>query len=90
MGKGFVMSLYKGTQLIAGISTSVGSTRNIGQIIKSLLPLSDAGLHLLDGSVISGGGVYSAFVNYIKKLDLNANYFTSEANWQSAVSKYGV
>ena len=62
----------------------------IGQIIQSLLPITDAGLHLLDGTVISGNGIYSAFVNYIKGLDLTASYFTTEADWQTSVEQYGV
>lgn len=42
--------------------------RNIGEVITSALPLTDAGLHLLDGSLILGGGVYDDFVNYIAEL----------------------
>lgn len=58
------MSLYLGTSPIALSSSS----RNIGEIITSTIPLTDAGLHLLDGSVISGSGSYSAFVTYIAGL----------------------
>lgn len=43
-------------------------TRNVGQIITSTIPLTDAGLHLLDGSLISGGGIYEEFVDYIAEL----------------------
>lgn len=46
-----------------------GSSRNIGEIIQSTIPLTDAGLHLLDGSLISGSGSYSAFVDYIGNLN---------------------
>lgn len=84
------MSIYKGTQLISGVATPVEAGRNIGQIIQSLLPLTDAGLHLLDGTLISGNGIYKSFVEYISKLDLTASYFTTEADWQQSVTTYGV
>lgn len=81
------MSLYLGTSPIAVNSSS----RNIGEIIQSTIPLSDAGLHLLDGGVISGSGAYSAFVTYIAGLVSNyPDLFETEANWQSAVTTYGV
>lgn len=55
-----------------------GASRNIGEIIPSVIPLTDAGLHLLDGSLIQGGGAYSDFVDYIGNLyaeSSSANYF---------------
>jgi hypothetical protein len=55
--------------------------------------LDDAGLHLLDGALISGSGSYSDFVDYIGDLytdDPTANYFTDETTWQSTVTTYGV
>lgn len=84
------MSLYLGTNLISGVATPVEGARNIGQIVQSTIPLSDAGLHLLDGSLISGSGSYADFVSYIASIyDANANYFCSEADWQTSVSTYG-
>lgn len=44
-----------------------GAPRNIGEIVSSTLPLIDAGLHLLDGSLIPRG-VYADFVDYIEEL----------------------
>ena len=41
------------------------STRNIGEIVASTVPLTDAGLHLLDGSLIQGDGIYNDFVDYM-------------------------
>lgn len=70
-----------------------GSSRNIGEIVTSTIPLTDAGLHLLDGALISGSGSYSAFVDYIADLYDSGDYtaiFDTEANWQSSVSQYGV
>ena len=83
-------SLYLGDQIISGQATLVGESRNIGQIIPSAIPLTDAGLHLLDGSLILGSGIYSAFVDYIAGLDLTANYFCTEQEWQTTVTTYGV
>lgn len=87
------MSLYLGENLISGQATLVGESRNIGQIIPSTIPLTDAGLHLLDGALIQGNGIYSAFVDYIAGLyeaDPTANYFCTEAQWQTSVTTYGV
>ena len=62
------MSQYLGNELISGAEQFVGDNRNIGQIIPSTIPLTDAGLHLLDGSLILGGGIYDGFVDYIADL----------------------
>lgn len=70
-----------------------GNQRNIGEIVQSTIPLTDAGLHLLDGDVILGGGSYSDFVDYIADLYDSGDYtdiFDTEANWQTAVTTYGV
>lgn len=66
-------------------------SRNIGEIVQSSIPLTDAGLHLLDGSIIFGDGIYADFVNYIKNLTNNyPNLFISEEAWQNYVTSYGV
>lgn len=70
-----------------------GSSRNIGELVTSLLPQTDAGLHLVDGALINGNGAYADFVNYIAELynaDPTANYFTDEETWQTSVTNYGV
>ena len=87
------MSLYLGSNLVSGVVTPVEPTRNIGQIVQSTIPLTDAGLHLLDGVLISGTGSYSAFVDYIADLYDSGDYtaiFDTEANWQTSVAQYGV
>jgi DNA polymerase III alpha subunit (gram-positive type) len=69
------------------------SARQIGEIISSTLPIQSAGIHLLDGALIDGDGIYSAFVDYIAGLyesDPTAAYFTDETSWQTAVTTYGV
>ena len=73
------------------VSLGGGASRNIGEIVISTVPLVDAGLHLADGSLISGSGIYADFVTYIAGLVSDyPSLFTTEANWQSAVSTYGV
>ena len=70
-----------------------GSTRNVGEIVTSALPIVDQGLHLLDGSELSGDGIYEAFVTYIAGLygtGTPPDYFCSEADWQAAVTAKGV
>ena len=68
-----------------------GSSRNIGEIVASTIPLTDAGLHLLDGALINGSGSYADFVTYIAGLVGDyPDLFTTEADWQSSVSTYGV
>lgn len=65
------------------------SNRSIGEIIPSCIPLTEAGLHLLDGALISNG-IYADFINYIG--GLSATYpdlFTTEALWQQAITTYG-
>lgn len=59
--------------------TSGGSSRNIGEIIASTIPLTDAGLHLLDGTLIQGSGIYSDFVDYMANL-YNDSEITPEWN----------
>lgn len=67
-----------------------GASRNIGEIVQSTIPLTDAGLHLLDGSLVSSGS-YADFVTYIAGLVSNyPDLFTTEANWQTSVTNYGV
>lgn len=78
------MSLYLGDQQIAGISTPVQG-RVIGQIIQSTIPLADAGLHLADGSLIDGNGVYKDFYEYMLNGNENAIKFRGELNNNNGV-----
>ena len=68
------------------ISSNGGASRNIGEIVASTVPLTDAGLHLLDGALISGSGAYADFVSYVKNLynnNPNANYFCKNTTIRS-------
>lgn len=65
--------------------------RNVGELVYSAMPLTDAGLHLLDGTLLSGGGIYEEFVQYVAGLVSSyPSLFTSESTWQSTVSANGV
>lgn len=78
---------------IASWDTIPTQSRNIGEIVTSTIPLLDSGLHLLDGSLLQGNGIYTDFVNYIANLYNSGDYpnmFTTEANWQSSNSNYGI
>lgn len=82
-------------QALGGVhSSKVWSTFGkfyIGQIVESPLPIADASLHLLDGSLILGGGIYDEFVQYIAGLvSTYPDCFTTEAAWQQSVTNYGV
>ena len=67
------------------------SSRNIGEIVTSAIPLTDAGLHLLDGALIQGSGVYADFVSYIASIySSSASCFCTESEWQASVTQYGV
>lgn len=72
---------------------NAASPRNLGELVYSSLPLSDAKLHLVDGSLLNGSGVYADFVSHIATLYADSRYtnlFITEANWQTQVSTYGV
>ena len=52
--------------------------RIIGEFIWAGLPLTNAGVHLLDGSEISNSGIYTQFVSYISSCFENQN---PQAKW---------
>ncbi len=63
----------------------------IGEIITSVIPLNDSGLHLLDGTKLLGGGIYDSFIDYISDLyTTNQELFLTESEWQECVTDYGV
>lgn len=81
-----IHAIYLGDTLVVNLAN-----RNISEIIPSILPLTDAGLHLLDGALIQGSGIYADFVTKIGELSsLYPSVFVTEANWQTSVNTYGV
>ena len=68
---------------------STFQTRSIGETVKSDIPLSDAGLHLKDGALINGSGLYAAFVEKMANLSIeNPVLFTNETTWQQNKQYY--
>ena len=64
--------------------------RHIGEIFYSTIPITDAGVHILDGSLLLDGGIYDSFITYIASLkDTYPDIFCTESEWQSSVSTYG-
>ena len=63
-----------------------------GQTIFSLDPLFEDTLHLLDGALLSVGGMYDQFIKgYIANLFTKyPQRFCTEEEWQTSVSTYGV
>ena len=62
----------------------------IGQLVMSLVPISDSGVHLLDGSLLTVGGVYDAFITKISSLlSTNPNLFCTQTEFDASVSAYG-
>ena len=87
------MTIYKGQIPIAGLTSPIAPTKSMGQIVESKIPLVDAGLHLLDGTLVRGDGVYKAFVDKMADLytlDPTAEYFCTQENWEDSVFNYGV
>lgn len=88
------MTLYVGDKEIAGGVSNPNDSRNIGQLIFSLIPIVDARLHLADGTLINGTGMFQAFYNYMLNLYGDGTnppaYFTDETSWQNSVTTYGV
>ena len=66
--------------------------RTLGEIIFSLIPLTDPALHLLDGSLLDGTGVYNAFYTYMNNLYQSGftDCFADENDWQDMITQYGV
>lgn len=63
--------------------------RFLGELVYSLLPQEDAGLHLLDGSALAVGGVYNDFISYVAGLQTSyPQIFLTEDEWQNHVSTY--
>ena len=70
--------------------TNTLNGRLIGEIIQSALPLTDAGVHLLDGSQIQNSGIYAQFCTYVANLQADyPDLFCTEAEFTASVEAYG-
>lgn len=62
----------------------------VGSIFTSAIPLTDARVHLLDGSTISQTGIYATFADLIKSLVADGKLTTyTQSQFDSAVSSTG-
>lgn len=71
------------------------SSRNVGEVFYSLIPLVDAGIHLLDGGEILGNGMYSKFVEYMASLYNDSehrydNLFCTATEFETSLLNYNV
>lgn len=65
-------------------------TRDVGELVFSVTPLINAGLHLADGALLDANGIYKEGIEEIvEKYSNTANYFCTEEEWQTSVSTYG-
>lgn len=73
-----------------GVISSIA--RNVGEIISSTIPINNAGVHLLDGALLPGDGIYKEFYEYMASLwhDGYTQLFWGEPDWQSYVTNHGV
>ena len=77
-------------QLSQYAQTAMLNGRLIGEIIQSALPLTDAGVHLLDGSQIQKSGIYAQFCTYVANLQADyPDLFCTEAEFDHSVATYG-
>lgn len=66
--------------------------RNMGELVYSTIPVTDAGLHLADGELLDGTGIYADFYDYMVGV-YNAGHtsiFCSEADWQAEIADHNM
>lgn len=61
----------------------------IGTVFASAIPLTDAGVHLLDGSYIAQDGIYAEFAALLKTLAQTYALTCTEEEFEAALSKTG-
>ncbi len=70
-----------------------GSGAPAGTLITSTVPLTDANLHLADGSKIVYNGIYKDFYSFMEKLydneTIRDNIFCTEEEYNNSISLYG-
>lgn len=81
----------QGLREASALTAANSSRRNIGELVHSLVPLDDASLHLLDGTLLAADGMYAAGIAKIVALQTDySGLFVTEADWQASVTAYGV
>lgn len=78
-------------QLSQYAQTAMINGRILGETIESLVPLTDAGIHLFDGASIQKSGIYTKFTHYVENLEAsNPDLFVTQAEFNASVNAYGV
>lgn len=71
-------------------SMSGSSSHAVNELVWAALPITDSGLHLLDGSALPAGGVNDEYVQYVAGIEATyPDAFCTEAEWQDSVTAYG-
>ena len=87
---GYFTDKKKKLHKFAGGDNSTKYCLPVGTIFPSAIPLTDASVHLLDGSTISQTGVYQEFAELVKALvSAGYNISCSQSDFDSAVSSTG-
>lgn len=87
---GFFTDNNKKLHQFAGSDSSTKYCLPVGTIFQSAIPLTDASVHLLDGTTISQTGVYQEFAMLLKSLvSAGYNISCSQSDFDSAVSSTG-
>jgi hypothetical protein len=87
------MSVYitdKDGKLVKVSGSNTNFTLPIGSIFSSAIPIMDANVHLLDGSLISQTGLYKTFADLIKSLVADGKLTTyTQSQFDSDLATYG-
>ena len=87
---GYFTDKNKKLHQFAGGDNSTKYCLPVGTIFPSAIPLTDASVHLLDGSTISQTGAYQEFAELLKSLvSAGYNISCSQSDFDSAVSSTG-
>ena len=89
---GSYLVYYDGTNYYFNTNGTIPNNTGLplGAIIQSAIPLTDAGVHILDGTTISTEGIYSEFVTYLKaQVTAGYNLTCTQAEFDADVAKTG-
>lgn len=89
-GSNITVSVAGNDVTINGTGGSEGSGLPVGAIFASAIPVTDAGVHLLDGETIATNGVYADFVTYLKtQIAAGYNLTCTETQFNTDVTNTG-
>lgn len=89
-GSNITVSVDGNDVTISGTGGSEGSGLPVGAIFASAIPVTDAGVHLLNGETIATNGVYADFVAYLKtQIAAGYNLTCTEEEFNTDVANTG-